>query len=199
MVASSATAALLESYGSSLPRPTQVVGWPRGELAFEDLTVRLHGFERAAHSEDHAAWLLVQERVLHSPDLLNGDQPPFWHLAGSQSYLHLPGNLRDVDALDWDWLNGGHGNVAGHEDVAFHLTALAEHQEAVAAAMGAHPFTDFVDPGAGAHAGFMTAWLDAVVEDAAAALRPRYGAYYGFEAGIRSNLELVAHSLLSYR
>ena len=199
VVASSATADKLAFIGSGFPPPTRTIAWPDGELRFEGLTVRLHGFERAAHADDHAAWLLVEERVLHAPDLLNGDQPPFWHLAGSENFVYLPGNLREADALEWDWLNGGHGNIAGHEDAAYHLAALEDYREAAAAAMAAHPFTDFVDPSAGAHTGFMTAWLDAVVTDAAAALRPRYGAFYGFDAGIRSNLELVAHTLLSYR
>ena len=36
--------------------------WPRDSFDFDGLTVELHGFEWAAHSDDHSAWLLKQER-----------------------------------------------------------------------------------------------------------------------------------------
>ena len=39
------------------------------------------------YTDDHSAWLLVNERVLHAPDLLNADQPPFWVQAQSASHI----------------------------------------------------------------------------------------------------------------
>lgn len=200
VVASRATADKLAFLGSSLPAPTTVLDWPQGSYAFEDLTLALHGFTRPAHCDDHSAWLLEQERVLHTPDLLNPDQPPFWHFAGSENYLYLRSNLQDVAALDWTWVNGGHGNVGGPEDVAFHLRAFDDYEAAARAAMEAHPFSDFVDPtSTRAHTSFMVNWLDAVVAAATDALRPTYGRYYGFEQAAPSNLSMVAHTLFSYR
>src|SRR5689334_10337974 len=61
IVGSAKTAQAMEKSHSSFPRPTEVLDWPRGEFDFEGLTVELHGFEWAAHTDDHAAWLLADE------------------------------------------------------------------------------------------------------------------------------------------
>jgi glyoxylase-like metal-dependent hydrolase (beta-lactamase superfamily II) len=56
--------------------------WPSrcgtdGAAAFEDATVRLRGLPRPGHAPDHAVFLLEEERVGHSSDLINIDQLPF--------------------------------------------------------------------------------------------------------------------------
>lgn len=61
----------MELSSSAFPRITDVVDWPRGSFQFEDVTVELHGFEWAAHTDDHAAWLLPEDRIIHSSDLIN--------------------------------------------------------------------------------------------------------------------------------
>lgn len=200
IVASAATAEKMEYLGSGLTRPTQVIDWPTSSFTFEDLSVELHGFTRAAHADDHSAWLLTGERVLHSPDLINCDQPPFWHFAGSENFVYLPGNLRDIQGLEWDWLNGGHGNVGERSDVEWTLGALEDFKKAAADSMAANDFGNFIDPSStNAHTTFMTNWITKCAADAVDALTPKYGDYYGFTAGGQSNLEMVVHTLLSYR
>jgi glyoxylase-like metal-dependent hydrolase (beta-lactamase superfamily II) len=81
---------------SAFPRPTRELTWPRDSFDFDGLTVELHGFEWAAHSDDHAAWLLKQERSLHSSDLINPDQPPFWRFAGNERFRFHEDNLKQV-------------------------------------------------------------------------------------------------------
>ena len=56
--------------------------WPSGSLAFEDVTLRLRGLPRPGHAPDHAVFLLEEERVGHSADLINIDQLPFGGFAG---------------------------------------------------------------------------------------------------------------------
>jgi ribonuclease BN (tRNA processing enzyme) len=51
----------MELSSSAFPHITDVVDWPRGSFQFEDVTVELHGFEWAAHTEGHAAWLLPED------------------------------------------------------------------------------------------------------------------------------------------
>jgi glyoxylase-like metal-dependent hydrolase (beta-lactamase superfamily II) len=200
VVATVATDEKLEYIDSALPSPTQVVEFPRGSFTFEDLTVEVHGFERAAHCDDHAAYLLRDERVLHAPDLINPDQPPFWRFAGSENFVYLPANLRQVRDLEFDWINGGHGNVGEKADLDFHLAAYDDYREATAAAMAANDFGSFVDPTTtNAHTTFMVNWIDACVKEAVEALRPKYGSLYGFDAATPSNVEMVLHTLLSYR
>ncbi len=200
LIASRATAEKMDYLSSGYPRPTEIVDWPRGAFTFEDLEVELHGFTRAAHADDHSAWLLTGERVLHSPDLINGDQIPFWHFAGSENFVYLTGNLEQVRDLGWDWFNGGHGNVGQQEDLEFTLETLKDYRDAAAQAMSDNPFGNFVDPSnTNAHTTFMVNWIDATVAQATETLRPKYGQYYGYDAAAPSNLAMVVHTLLSYR
>lgn len=50
-----------------------------------------------------------------------------------------------------------------------------------------------------AHTPFLPAWLGAISKKAADQLRPRYGQYYGFEAAVPRNAEMVAMSMVNYR
>lgn len=53
-----------------LPRPTDVVAWPTGNLAFEDLHIDVSGFEWPAHTDNHSAWLFGSKNLVHCPDLM---------------------------------------------------------------------------------------------------------------------------------
>lgn len=96
----------MELSNSAFPQITDVVEWPQGSFRFEDLAVELHGFEWAAHTDDHAAWLIPQEGIIHSSDLINPDQPPFWKFAGNERFHWHEHNLKQVYDLDWRHLSG---------------------------------------------------------------------------------------------
>lgn len=199
IVASKATPDKLDFVQSKIPRPTEVVSWPNGKFKFENLTVELHGFDRAAHTDDHAAWLLKGEGVLHAPDLLNPDQPSFWNFAGSENFVYLEQNFKDAKKLNWKWLNGGHGNVGEKKDVDFHLSFISDLKKAVSDAMVALPYNDFVDSSKGAHTAYLAEWMDAVSVRATETLRPKYGKLYGFEYATPSNAKMVAFKMYSYQ
>jgi glyoxylase-like metal-dependent hydrolase (beta-lactamase superfamily II) len=201
IVASQATVDKQRYLGSTLPKATQVVTWPRGTFSFEGLTVELHGLTRAAHTDDHGIWLLRSERVAHFPDLVNPDQPPFWRFAGSETYAYYVANLKTLQSLDWVYLNGGHGNVGYKSDVAFYLTFLADLEAAVAKAMGETQFGSGVANAASlnAHTAFLPAWYGQIAARATEALRPKYGRLYGFDYATPPNAEMVAAYLMSYR
>jgi glyoxylase-like metal-dependent hydrolase (beta-lactamase superfamily II) len=200
VIASAQTAAKLKFLGSHLPAPTETVAWPSGSFSFEGLEVRLHGFVRAAHTDDAAGWLLASERVLHLPDLVNPDQPPFWRFAGSENYTYYRANLKEVAALNWTFLNGGHGNVGSKKDLEFYDKFLTDLEACVAKAMASTPFGSGVDARTvNAHTAFLPAWLGIIAKKATDELRPRYGQLYGFEYGTPSNAEMVAESGLDLR
>jgi glyoxylase-like metal-dependent hydrolase (beta-lactamase superfamily II) len=189
----------MELSNSSFPAITDVVDWPHGSFRFEDLTVELHGFEWAAHTDDHAAWLLPEQGIVHSSDLINPDQPPFWKFAGNERFHWHEHNLKQVYDLDWRHLSGSHGNLGTREDIDFEFAFVADMKAAVGEAIGAHPFTDFVDPSAKAHTGFLANWNMAIARDVADALRPKYGALYGYEEAIIPNAEMVTWAVFEYR
>jgi glyoxylase-like metal-dependent hydrolase (beta-lactamase superfamily II) len=199
IIASTKTAAAMDLSNSSFPRPTETVAWPDGTFDFEGLTVQLHGFEWAAHCDDHSAWLLREERVIHSPDLINPDQPPFWRFAGNEKFQWHERNLREVYDLEWDHLSGSHGNLGTREDIDFDLAFIADLKNAVGQAMGAHPFSDFVNPAASAHTEFLANFFATVSQEAVATLRPKYGKLYGFEEATPPNAEMVAWAMYEYR
>jgi hypothetical protein len=70
---------------------------------------------------------------------------------------------------------------------------------AVGDAIAAHPFSNFVDPSAAAHTGFLGNWSTAIAQAVADALRPKYGNLYGFEEAILPNAEMVTWALFEYR
>ena len=199
IIASSKTKQSMDLANSSFPRPTEVLGWPRDSFDFEGLTVELHGFEWAAHSDDHSAWLLRQERIIHAPDLINPDQPPFWRFAGNERFRFHEDNLKQVYDLDWDYLSGSHGNIGTREDIDFHLAFIADLKAAIGKAMADHPFTDFVDPSANAHTRFLANFFSTIAREATNALRPKYGQLYGFEEATPPNAEMVAWTMFEYR
>jgi glyoxylase-like metal-dependent hydrolase (beta-lactamase superfamily II) len=102
IIASTNTRDSMNLANSSFPRPTQLLAWPRDSFDFDGLTVELHGFEWAAHSDDHSAWLLEQDRIIHSPDLINPDQPPFWRFAGNERFRFHEDNVRQIYDLEWE-------------------------------------------------------------------------------------------------
>ncbi len=199
IIGSAKTAEKMRLVGSQYAVPTQVIGWPQDSFQFEGLTVELHGFEWAAHTDDHSAWRLAQEGVVHSPDLINPDQPPFWRFAGNERFLFSAENLRQVRNLEWTYLSGGHGNVGYREDIDFDLAFMEDLVAAVGAAMGENQFMNFIDPAANAHTGFLAAWIDAIAAQAVEALRPKYGELYGYEDATRPNAEMVAFSMFEHR
>lgn len=200
IIASKATAEKMKFLGSALPKPTEVVAFPRGSFRFEKLTVELHGFERGAHSDDHGVWYLASEKVAHLPDHINPDQPPFWGFAVAESFAYYLSNLDTLDKLDWTFLSGGHGNVGSKADVAAYRTYIADLKLAVGQAMQEVQWGQGVDTSkANAHTVFMTTWVHGVSARATELMRAKYGQYYGFEESTPRNAEMVALYALQYR
>lgn len=200
IIASSATAEKMEDVKCSLPRPTETVAWPSGIVKFEDLIVELHGFVRAAHCDDSAAWLLKEEKILHHPDLINGDQPPFYRFATAENYLYFRRNVEQLGSLDWDWATLGHGNVGSKSDVTYSLQYLDDIEAAVKEGMGAVKFGVVGDMTAYSnHATLMVTFQNEIRKVALETMKPKYGKTYGFETSVPGNIEMVMLSAISYR
>ena len=183
-----------------LPAATETVEWPNGSFTFDNLTVQLSGFRRAAHCDDAGAWLLVQEKVVHLPDLLNGDQPPFWRFGTAENTVYYRPNINQLGDLDWIHHVGGHGNVGSKEDVVFYNRYLDDLEAAVGKAMAEVKFGAVENMSSiNNHAALMIPWLGTVCSTTTDLLRPEYGQYYGFEFSVPANAEMIALSSVSYR
>jgi glyoxylase-like metal-dependent hydrolase (beta-lactamase superfamily II) len=126
VIASEHTAAWMERFGSDLPRPTDVLRWPDGAIDFEGVELRLRGLPRPGHAPDHAVFLLVEERIGHSADLINIDQLPFGGFAGQDPLVLFKPNLQFARGLEFDWFSGGHGNIGEKSDFDFYIRYLDE-------------------------------------------------------------------------
>ncbi len=126
VIASEHTAIWMDRFGSDLPRPTDILRWPDGAIEFEDVELALRGLPRPGHSPDHAVFLLTQERVGHSADLINIDQLPFGGFAGQDPLVLFRPNLQFARDLEFDWFCGGHGNIGEKSDFDFYLTYMDE-------------------------------------------------------------------------
>jgi hypothetical protein len=116
----------MSRFGSDLPLPTDILPWPDGSGSFEDISVQLRGLPRPGHSPDHAVFLVPEERVGHSSDLINIDQLPFGGFAGQDPLVLFKPNLEFASSLDFDWFSGGHGNIGDHADFSFYISYLDE-------------------------------------------------------------------------
>ncbi|GGF72032.1 hypothetical protein GCM10011319_35820 [Mameliella alba] len=105
------------------------------------------------------------------------------------------------DALDWDFLSGGHGNVGSRADVDFYRQFLDDLEAAVGEALGNVPWGDGItDPAQlNAHTAYLSNWIAEVGKYATEKLRPVYGDYSGFDHATPKNAELVGMYLYSYR
>ena len=131
VIASEHTAVWMERFGSDLPRPTDVLRWPDGAVDFEGVELRLRGLPRPGHAPDHSVFLLVEERIGHSADLINIDQLPFGGFAGQDPLVLFKPNLEFARGLDFDWFSGGHGNIGEKSDFDFYLAYLDEMTELI--------------------------------------------------------------------
>jgi glyoxylase-like metal-dependent hydrolase (beta-lactamase superfamily II) len=110
VIASEHTAVWMDRFGSDLPRPTDILAWPDSSVSFEGTELRLYGLPRPGHSPDHSVFLLADERIGHSADLI---------------VLFRP-NLSFAAELPFDWFSGGHGNIGEKSDFSFYLSYMDE-------------------------------------------------------------------------
>lgn len=198
IVASRNTADKMAFIHSRLPKPTLVLQKQDDAFKFEKLTVELHRFAKPAHTDDHSAWLLKEEKVAHSPDLLNPDQLPMMGFAVSDTVVYHAANLRQVAALDWTHFVGGHGNIGSKQDFEFQLAFLDDLRAATLEARQQEPFAKYMSASENNHAAFARAQREAITKRVTEMLRPKYGQMYGYDASMPANVELAIRLVGSY-
>ncbi|MEP6772360.1 MAG: MBL fold metallo-hydrolase [Polaromonas sp.] len=199
IIASDATAKKQQALKSALPAATDVVAFNGGSFNFEGLVVKALGFVRAAHTDDSAAWLMVEEGILHAPDMTNPDQMPYLGFGGSENAVYLADNLDQLAQGDWKHFSGGHGNVGSRADIAFMQTYVADLRAAVGKAVQAVDAGRYFNAKMNNHQAAAHRWSEAVARHATNALRAKYGRFYGFEASVPHQAHLMIEATSSYR
>ncbi|HFJ2659964.1 TPA: MBL fold metallo-hydrolase [Escherichia coli] len=198
IIASKATAEKMQFMNSRLPVATQVLSKKDDQFKFEKQTIELHRFVKAGHTDDHSVWLLKQEKVAHSPDLLNPDQLPMMGFAVSDTLVYHDSNLRQVEMLDWKYFIGGHGNIGSHDDFKFQRQFLNDLRDTTIKVRKEESFGKFMNKTANNHADFARAQREAIIKKVTEVLRPKYGRMYGYDASMPANIEMAIRLVGSY-
>ncbi|EKP5962773.1 MBL fold metallo-hydrolase [Escherichia coli] len=198
IIASKATAEKMQFMNSRLPVATQVLSKKDDQFKFEKQTIELHRFVKAGHTDDHSVWLLKQEKVAHSPDLLNPDQLPMMGFAVSDTLVYHDSNLRQVEMLDWKYFIGGHGNIGSHDDFKFQRQFLNDLWDTTIKVRKEESFGKFMNKTANNHADFARAQREAIIKKVTEVLRPKYGHMYGYDASMPANIEMAIRLVGSY-
>ena len=198
IIASKATAEKMQFMNSRLPVATQVLSKKDDQFKFEKQTIELHRFVKAGHTDDHSVWLLKQEKVAHSPDLLNPDQLPMMGFAVSDTLVYHDSNLRQVEMLDWKYFIGGHGNIGSHDDFEFQRQFLNDLRDTTIKVRKEESFGKFMNKTANNHADFARAQREAIIKKVTEVLRPKYGHMYGYDASMPANIEMAIRLVGSY-
>lgn len=198
IIASKATAEKMQFMNSRLPVATQVLSKKDDQFKFEKQTIELHRFVKAGHTDDHSVWLLKQEKVAHSPDLLNPDQLPMMGFAVSDTLVYHDTNLRQVEMLDWKYFIGGHGNIGSHDDFKFQRQFLNDLRDTTIKVRKEESFGKFMNKTANNHADFARAQREAIIKKVTEVLRPKYGHMYGYDASMPANIEMAIRLVGSY-
>ncbi|MCE3682509.1 MBL fold metallo-hydrolase [Escherichia coli] len=198
IIASKATAEKMQFMNSRLPVATQVLSKKDDQFKFEKQTIELHRFVKAGHTDDHSVWLLKQEKVAHSPDLLNPDQLPMMGFAVSDTLVYHDSNLRQVEMLDWKYFIGGHGNIGSHDDFKFQRQFLNDLRDTTIKVRKEESFGEFMNKTANNHADFARAQREAIIKKVTEVLRPKYGHMYGYDASMPANIEMAIRLVGSY-
>ncbi|HDW1724398.1 TPA: MBL fold metallo-hydrolase [Escherichia coli] len=198
IIASKATAEKMQFMNSRLPVATQVLSKKDDQFKFEKQTIELHRFVKAGHTDDHSVWLLKQEKVAHSTDLLNPDQLPMMGFAVSDTLVYHDSNLRQVEMLDWKYFIGGHGNIGSHDDFKFQRQFLNDLRDTTIKVRKEESFGKFMNKTANNHADFARAQREAIIKKVTEVLRPKYGHMYGYDASMPANIEMAIRLVGSY-
>ncbi|EOA2529228.1 MBL fold metallo-hydrolase [Escherichia coli] len=198
IIASKATAEKMQFMNSRLPVATQVLSKKDDQFKFEKQTIELHRFVKAGHTDDHSVWLLKQEKVAHSPDLLNPDQLPMMGFAVSDTLVYHDSNLRQVEMLDWKYFIGGHGNIGSHDDFKFQRQFLNDLRDTTIKVRKEESFGKFMNKTANNHADFARAQREEIIKKVTEVLRPKYGHMYGYDASMPANIEMAIRLVGSY-
>ncbi|MBB2458191.1 MBL fold metallo-hydrolase [Escherichia coli] len=198
IIASKATAEKMQFMNSRLPVATQVLSKKDDQFKFEKQTIELHRFVKAGHTDDHSVWLLKQEKVAHSPDLLNPDQLPMMGFAVSDTLVYHDSNLRQVEMLDWKYFIGGHGNIGSHDEFKFQRQFLNDLRDTTIKVRKEESFGKFMNKTANNHADFARAQREAIIKKVTEVLRPKYGHMYGYDASMPANIEMAIRLVGSY-
>lgn len=181
--------------GFVIPQPTDVLATPFSSFYFEELKIDVYTPEDWVHSVDSSIIHMPSERLITAVDIIEPQDSklPFIELGEAQDLKAYRYFLNKMLELDWDWVNGGHFNLAGKDVIRFFLTYLDDIESAVDQAT-----IKISKESGGGFASFYTRnrpivnsvvdWVDTTVAETRKMLEPKYGHLKSFPAVIEGHI-----------
>ena len=191
------TAGRIVKFGNKVPLPTNVIPGHEGEFQFEDIHVAVNTPRDNGHCVDNAIVHLKEEKIAQFDDMLEPECMPFPHFGPQEDLIAFEENLQLLHGMEWDFVNGGHGNIGGKADVRFYLDYFNDLRNKTGEVMERLSMTDFIVP----TYSYMGSWMNYLKAASALVkeeLRPKYGLYYGFEESVPTHVEMMLSVLISY-
>ena len=176
ILATDKTVQQISYYSKPVPLPTEIVSTPEGAFEFDDTVWIVYTPVESGHSTDSSIFFNSTERFVHAADLVEPGNLPFLNFNNSVSVRAFEDAVEHLLEFDWDFLNGGHGDVGGRADAEFYLEYIDDFEAAALSAMQSVDFGQFVVPDAHPTAALI-AWSEAIAEEVTAALSEEYGDY----------------------
>ena len=180
VIATDKTVRDIERYNKPVPAVTEVVATPEGRVQFEGLTIDVITPQDHGHSEDSSIYALTSEQTVHYADVIEPGDLPYLYYNMGKDMKAVEDAMRQVLAMEWVFLNGGHGEVGKKHDVEMQLAYIADMRSAMFAALETFDMRDHIDPAKhpiAAIVGATQALAEAIEKDMA----PKYGQYGEFE------------------
>jgi len=195
IISTDETAKVMKRNHSKLPYATEVVSNKKNMTTFEDQVLKVIRYAPSAHSKDSVAWLLVKERIIHSPDIVNANQLPFLGFGGSETFHGYRENLLQLKQANWDYFSSGHGNIGSKKDIDFmiqYVDNLVKYvkESGVKVSFGKYFVKKYNNHQAAVHA-YNIATEKYIMDK----MRVKYGDMYGFEASVPYQIKMVKSSL----
>ena len=177
----------IKRYGERIPVPTEIIAVPWGQFEFEGMVVEV-GTPAAGHSTDNSWILLRDEKVLHNVDLVHPGLLEFPGFGWAEDLLGYEESVGELLTIDWEILVAGHNNIGAREDVQLVADYFDDVRSHVIEAIQATEFGPFLNEDKVFYGWFID-YADAISTKAVEALRPKWGAYPGFDLVSKSHSE----------
>ena len=189
----------IERYSKEVPAITELVSTPNGAVQFEDLAIEVITPRDHGHSEDSSIYLMASEKTAHYTDVVEPGDLPYLYFNLGKDMQAVEEGMRQLQGLDWTYLNGGHGEVGKKHDVALQLGYIADLRAAVLKAFQTFNMGDYVDPAKHPIATVVNA-TRALTEAARKDMAPKYGQYGDFEYVLEGHVyrmvsDVILHGL----
>jgi len=195
IIATTYTNKEIQRFRLNLPSPTELIDVPRGEFYFENLKVQIFTLENFSHSLDSSVFYLTSESVVHGVDGINPGYLPYFKFSGAMDPQAFTDMIKLLLSLDWNFLNGGHGNIGSRQDARLYLDYMLDIGRAVKIVLATLDYAEFYNAETHGYEGFVR-MIAEIAQQVSEKLSEKYGDYLGFNHVIKSHVEAMNRQIV---